>query len=229
MTNSLLRALVDLRNRQIQKARIQFGNRVDAIEREVDDPADSDQYKIAKSWYEQFETLEKLLDEQIGELVEEQPLYAHVSAVKGVGPLLAAQMMAMIDVSKAPYVSSLWKFAGFAPGYDRLEKGKKAPYNTRLRLVCYKVATSFMRLGSPYRAEYDRAREHYEETHPDWTDGHKNQAAKRKMMKLFLSHYWERARQVRGLETRRVYVQEHLGHNHISKPEDYGWPEWDGA
>lgn len=33
MSNELLRALVDLRDRQIQKARIQFNNRVLALER----------------------------------------------------------------------------------------------------------------------------------------------------------------------------------------------------
>ncbi len=263
---ALLRALIDTRNLQVQKARKAWGNRKDALERGADGLDSSEQYHLTQDWLEVFEDLESDIDAQIEEVVKEFPIYEHVAGVRGIGPLMAAQLIAFIDVARAPYPSSVWKYAGLGlseywidengkvmapkqgfkwnkkkkewlsvtvepePGWelkrlsDRLTAGYRSPYNKRLKTICLgKVATQFMKAGGAYRDEYDKARAHYESR--GWTKGHCHRAALRKMVKLFLSHYWERARELRGLETRRTYVEEHLGHGHISSPEDYGWPE----
>jgi hypothetical protein len=110
---------------------------------------------------------------------------------------------------------------------DRRISGWLSPYNGSLKTLCWKVGTSFMRCRSPYRRVYDRYRERYD-TARDWTKGHCDMAAKRAMVKMFLSHYWERARQVAGLAIRAPYVAEYLGHTDIERPEKYGWPEWTG-
>lgn len=264
MSDPLLRALVDLRDQQIQKARKQFQNRIGAIERN-DDAGTPEQLAVLKRYFERFQDLEARLEEDIADLVEQYPIYDHVSAVKGIGPMLAAKLIAMIDVSRAPTVSSLWRYAGYglskywqneagnivAPvtGYewdsnakdwkqvspepkdgwtcvtvpDRLIKGYRSPYNKRLKTALYVIAGSMMKAGSPYREIYDSAKARYV-ANRDWTKGHCDAAARRKMIKIFLSHLWERWRQLEGLEIRATYVEEHLGHDNISRPEDYGWP-----
>lgn len=51
------------------------------------------------------------------------------------------------------------------------------------------------------------------------SDGHLHSRAKRKTVKMFLSHYWLVARQKRGLPISRPYVHEHLGHDDIILPQ----------
>lgn len=227
MSNSLLRALVDLRDRQIQKARIQFGNRLDALEREADDAADSKQAQIVERWLIRFTELEGELDRDIAREVRNYSFFEQMNALKGIGPLLAAKLIALIDIERADTVSALWRYAGYAVingERERPVKGETLHYNKRLKTTLYLVGTSFLRANSPYRRVYDSARQHYDETRPEWTPLHRHRAAQRKMVKQFLAHLWERWRKVEGLPTRALYVQEYLGHDHISRPEDFGWP-----
>jgi hypothetical protein len=227
MNDSLLRALVDLRDRQIQKARIQFGNRVSALERGADN-GHAAQLIIAERWMERFKELEKELDRDIAGQVKDHPMFDYLTALKGVGPLLAAKLLSMIDIERADTISALWRYAGYAVIDGEREKpvrGEKLHYNSRLKTTCYLVATSFLRSNSPYREVYDHYRAYYAENRPDWTDGRRHNAAMRKMIKRFLSHLWLTWRQLEGLPIREPYAGEYLGHTHFDRPEDFGWPE----
>lgn len=227
MSDPILRALVDLRDRQIQKARIQFNNRLAALDNETDDAADSPQRQIVARWLERFTELEEELDRDIARAVKVEPVFQHVSALKGVGPLLSAKLIAMIDIERAPTVSALWRYAGYAVvdgERERPQKGEKLHYNIRLKTTCYLIGTSFLKCSSPYRAVYDAARVRYETDRPDWTKAHQHAAAMRKMIKVFLSHFWERARTLEGLPTRGLYVHEYEGHTSAYKAEEFGWP-----
>ena len=223
--SSLLRVLVDLRDRQIQKARVQFGNRLGAIQRGAD-ASDGHQEEVVARYLARFEALEKELDADIRELVKDYPIYAELSSVRGIGPGLAAKLIALIDIREADTVSALWRFAGLAVingEREKLVKGEKAHYSGRLKTTMYLVGTSFLRSGSPYRQVYDEARVYYE-SREGWTKLHQHLAAMRKMEKLFLAHLWERWRTLEGLPIRVPYVQEVLGHTGIRRPQEFGWP-----
>jgi hypothetical protein len=228
--DTILRALVDTRDRQIQKARLQFGNRLDAITR-GDDQSSPEQTVIVQRWYKRFMDLEEELDKDIAAEVKQYDIYDYVTAVKGIGPMLAAKLVAMIDIHRGTHVSSLWKYAGLAVvdgKSERPTKGQKLGYNKRVRTTCFLIGESFLRSGSPYRAEYDKAREYYAANRPDWTDLHQHNAAMRKMVKLFLQHFWVTWRQLEGLSISKPYVNEKLGHEHYYGPESYGWPSVNG-
>lgn len=227
MSDPLLRALVDLRDRQIQKARIQFSNRLSAIERDADDPARSGQTQIVTRWLERFTELETDLDKDIARVVRDEPMYEQLSAVKGIGPMLAAKLLAMIDIERSDTISALWRYAGYAVIDGEREKpvkGEKLHYNKRLKTTLYLVGTAFLRANSPYRRVYDSAREYYDANRPDWTKLHQHNAAMRKMIKLFLSHLWDQWRKAEGLPVTDPYVHDRLGHNHKYEPEQFGWP-----
>jgi hypothetical protein len=51
-----------------------------------------------------------------------------------------------------------------------------------------------------------------------WSDGHVDNAARRKMVKLFLSHLWLVWRKAEGLPIREPYAHEYLGHTSLSDP-----------
>ena len=221
-----LRALVDLRDLQLQKARIQFGNRLRAISA-GEDAAVHEQREIVARYYRAFDELERLVTRDIEVLVRRYPIYHEVARVRGVGPTLAAKTVALIgDIGRFDTVSKLWRFAGYAVVEGKAERrraGEKAHYCGRLKVTCYLLGTSFLRLGSPYREVYDRAKERYAQTHPEWTPLHRHRAAQRVMVKIFLSHLWERWRLLEGLPVRNHYAADYLGHPTTLRPEQFGW------
>ena len=72
----------------------------------------------------------------------------------GIGPIIASGLAAHINVEKAKHISSVWKYAGYAPGADRRVKGQKLPYCGPLKLVCWKLGDSFMKISGKEDAFY---------------------------------------------------------------------------
>jgi hypothetical protein len=230
-----LRQLVDLRNRTLQKGRIAFTLRGYAVEEGQDSMTDQ-QKKMISNWEERFQGMEDMADDEIKELVKDMPIVQEMVKVKGVGLLLAAQVVSMIDIERANSVSALWRYAGYGliekfddsgaslgKSREAPTKGEKLHYNKRLKVTCYLVATSFLRCNSPYRLIYDQAKEYYDQARPEWSKAHKHLAAMRKMTKIWLAAVWLYWRTLEGLPVREPYVQEKLAHEHIFKPEDFGW------
>jgi hypothetical protein len=223
---TLLRALVDHRN-SVQMDRIRWNNRLSAIER-GDNEALDEELAMTKKWLAVYEKLEDDADKDIARLIKDHPMMKQMKPVKGIGPMLAAKMISMIDIEKADTVSALWRYAGYAVidgQRERPTKGEKLHYNIRLKTTMYNVAGSFMKSSSPYRRIYDDAKAYYTFNREEWTKAHVHQAALRKMIKVFLSHLWCRWRMVEGLPLRDLYVTERLGHNTYFSPEEFGWPE----
>jgi hypothetical protein len=166
----------------------------------------------------------------------------------GIGPVLASGLSAHIDVAKANSVSSIWKFAGLAPGFDRKVKGTKLPYNARLKTLCWKLGESFVKVSgkegatyghlySEFKAEEIRRNEagaYKQAAARELTakkfkvedsvtkkrllagmlsDAHLHARAKRRAVKIFLSHYYVQGRQGRGLPVRDPYPIGILGHD----------------
>ncbi len=221
-----IRPLIDTRDRAIQKSRIAFGNRLAALENEQD-KADHDTFFLYEKWHQRFTDLEKELNEDIVSVAEDVPIVQQLCNIRGISYTLAAKLVSFIDISRAPTVSALWRYAGYAvfDGMrERKEKGKKLHYNTRLKCACYLVATSFLRTsGSPYRALYDKARDYYDKERPEWTKGHKHLASMRKMTKVFLAHLWIVWRTMEDLPTGQAYIIGRNGHSHTIEPMGFGW------
>jgi hypothetical protein len=64
----------------------------------------------------------------------------------GIGPVLAAGLLAHIDFQKAPTAGALWRFAGLDPTQN-WQKGSRRPWNARLKSLCWKIGESFVRLS----------------------------------------------------------------------------------
>lgn len=71
----------------------------------------------------------------------------------GIGPVLAAGLMAHIDISKAPTAGSVWRYAGLDPT-QKWEKGQKRPYNAELKTLCWKIGQSFMKFSGKNECFY---------------------------------------------------------------------------
>jgi len=224
--NEIIRMLVDARQ-NAQKMRIAFGNRISAIERGVD-IMDKTHYDKIENFCMRFQMLEENLDDEIRAEADTMPIISLMCELKGVKEILAAKVACMIDIKRAETVSDLWRYAGFGVidgARERLKAGELSHHNKRLKIACLLVGGSFLKCNSPYRAEYDQAREHYDSTHPEWTKLHKHHAAIDKMVKLWLQHLWITWRKLEGLPISLPYIFETDGnHHHYKPPESYGWP-----
>lgn len=189
---------------------------------------------------------EEYVDDRVAELIQQHPAYPWFSRVKGVGKENIGKVVGLVDITKAPMVSSLWKFCGYSvengKAPKRVKGGGKLSYNSQLRSMCWRLATSLMKAGGHYYDYYVAKKDEevarltaqgvkivpasklpkkdgkvYE---PEGmiSEGHIHNRALRRMIKLFLSHLWHVWREAEGLPTRPPYVFEHLGHTHIIDP-----------
>jgi hypothetical protein len=78
-------------------------------------------------------------------------------SIKGIGPVIAAGLLAHIDITKTPTAGALWRFAGYDPTV-KWEKKTKRPWNARLKVLGWKAGQSFVkssgREGSFYGPYY---------------------------------------------------------------------------
>lgn len=170
--------------------------------------------------------LEQLEKKVLGQLVtgcNQTSIWPWLQDVKGVGPRLGGMLIGHIDIARAPTVSALWRYAGLAVmngQAEHREKGQKLHYNHVLKKTCFLIARSFlMAESSPYVEEYQKAKTEYMASRPDWTPKHRDLAARRKMVKLFLSHLWVTWREAEGLPVRLPYAHEKLGHTTLIPPK----------
>lgn len=94
--------------------------------------------------------LEKTIDKRVAVNLKEHPAYGWFSRVKGVGDENIGKIVGPIDIRRADTISALWKFAGMAPeGGHAMKrvKGEKLHYNSQLRSMCWRLATSLRKAG----------------------------------------------------------------------------------
>lgn len=243
-----IRALVDWRW-SIQKQRIRLGNQLfaktalseeDQEETEEGDRkpqprvVDPETVEILTKYYEVFRTMELELDKDIKRSVENEEIFQYMKPIKGLGPLLSAKLISMIDIKRPNTVSALWRYAGLGVVKDengvghaeRRVKGEPLHYNMKLKSTMFLVVSSFLKSNSPYRVVYDRTKERYKQIRPDWPLMRIHRTAMRKTAQVFLSHLYEVWRKLEGLSVRPLYVHEYLkdaGHEFVYQAKDFGW------
>lgn len=74
-------------------------------------------------------------------------------SVIGIGPVLAAGLLAYIDPFKAATAGDIWRCAGLDPTVT-WGKGEKMPWNDRLKVLCWKIGESFTKTKSHERSFY---------------------------------------------------------------------------
>lgn len=196
--------------------------------------------------------LERNIKSALGVYAGASPLGAWAMRQKGIGPICASGLLAHVDLKEAKAAGSIWRFAGLDPS-QKWEKGKKRPWNARLKVICYHLGEGFVKVSNKEDAFYgklfrerkafevernekgnykDAAKEGAErvgkqtEAYKSYKIGklpkaHVHAIARRWVVKLFLSHYFEMGhRLVLKKDAPNPYVFEHLGHvGRIEPPE----------
>lgn len=91
--------------------------------------------------------LERNIKSALGAYADSQPVGQWSQAICGIGPILAAGLLAHIDITKAPTVGHIWRFAGLDPTRT-WEKKTKRPWNAALKVLCWKAGESFVKVST---------------------------------------------------------------------------------
>lgn len=137
MSDAEARYLVD-RYYQEQENRKRAGNQEQACEREGEPNA-------AVAWLRgQSETLETRVKSLLNEYAKGNETGRWSMGVVGIGPVIAAGLLAHIDPHRTTGYGRLFAFAGLAPGVQ-WSKGQKRPWNASLKVLCWKIGESFVK------------------------------------------------------------------------------------
>lgn len=197
--------------------------------------------------YIELEKVERRQFSQLKDILPQFRIYRDfLSGVTGIGPALAAVIISEFDIQRCRYVSSMWKYAGLDVGPDGRGRSRRAEhlvmrtytdkngkeqerksitFNPFLKTKLMGVlAGSFLRTKSPY-AEVYRNYKHRLDSDPakaEWTKGHKNEAAKRYAVKMFLKDLYPIWRAMEGLPVEPSYQESKLGHRHGDPASETG-------
>jgi hypothetical protein len=94
----------------------------------------------------QRETLENQIRSALDIYSRGQITGVWARSITGVGPVIAAGLLANIDVTQAPTVGHIWRFCGLDPTV-KWDKGTKRPWNGSLKRLCWLLGESFTKVS----------------------------------------------------------------------------------
>tara|TARA_R110002020_G_scaffold133997_1_gene299005 strand:- start:1641 stop:2501 length:861 start_codon:yes stop_codon:yes gene_type:complete len=196
------------------------------------------------SSYINLQAEEKNQFKYLRNVLKDYPIWEkHLTKVKGVGPAMAGVLLSEIDISKAKYPSSLWKYAGLdvadnGAGRSRKKEhlvdveyinkdGKPATkqgitFNPFLKTkLCGVLGGAFLKAGDTnnlYKDAYYNYKNRLENhpIHSTKTKLHRHKMANRYIVKLFLADLHPVWRTLEGYPTSVPYSEGKLGMKHAS-------------
>ena len=137
LTRDEARYLVDLYY-QVQGFRIRAGGQV------FHQPTEPNAFL---EWVNQsMGAVERNIKNALGTFAKEYRVGSWLQDICGIGPVISAGLLSIIDIRRARTVGHIWSFAGLSPD-KKWEKGKKRPYCAQLKTLCaFKIGESFVKV-----------------------------------------------------------------------------------
>lgn len=104
---------------------------------------------------DQSSRIEEICRKALDDYTMTHPMGAWLRGIHGIGPVLAAGLLAHIDISKSKTAGHIWSFAGYNPNMV-WEKGQKRPFNMALKVLCFKIGDSFLKTSGSEKAYYGK-------------------------------------------------------------------------
>jgi hypothetical protein len=89
--------------------------------------------------------LERQVKSALHHYSKSQPMGRWMMGITGVGPVLSAGLLAHIDIREAQTAGAIWRYAGLDPTSE-WKKGEKRPWNASLKVLCWKLGESFVKV-----------------------------------------------------------------------------------
>jgi hypothetical protein len=103
----------------------------------------------------QTRTVEHQIMRALDLWTRDYPLSQWARSIVGIGPVIAAGFRAHLDEDPPPTVGHWWRFAGLDPTVT-WEKGQVRPWNARLKTLCWKASTSFVKFQNHQNDVYGK-------------------------------------------------------------------------
>lgn len=146
----------------LQKLRIQSGNRGGKQSEEAPAVLDEDDKEFLAKQSTGLDTLEKDSLKEVKRLLKGLPIYEKwLKNQKGCGVTLSGVLVSEIDITRCDTVSALWAYSGLHIDLEsgnamRRKKGVKANWNSFLKAKVVKVlGDCLIKANSPWRSFYD--------------------------------------------------------------------------
>lgn len=164
----------------IQANRIAAGNQVRALS-EGPEPCE-----VLVWLARQSETLEGQVRRALDHYTDAHEVGEWSKTIIGIGPVLAAGLLAHIDIPKLKTAGQIWRFAGLDPTVV-WNKGERRPWNASLKTLCWKIGESFVKVSGHKESLYGkiyRERRAYEQRRSDAGELAEQAAAKLERFKI---------------------------------------------
>lgn len=107
-------------------------------------------------WLNQnLEVLENQIKAMLDKWSGAQPMGIWARNICGIGPVISSGLLANIDITKAPTVGHIWRFAGLDPT-SKWDKGEKRPWNASLKRLCWLMGESFVKVSGNSKDIYGK-------------------------------------------------------------------------
>lgn len=135
---------------QMQKNRIRAAHQVRKLT-QTDEPHDT------LAWFmSEANDLEDAVKSALDGYSSGQDLGKWAKSIHGVGPVIAAGLLAHIDIRRVSTVGQIWRFAGLDPTSE-WNKREKRPHNGDLKRLCWILGESFKRFSAADACVYGHA------------------------------------------------------------------------
>lgn len=90
--------------------------------------------------------IERNIKSALGVYADAHPVGRWAQSIVGIGPIISAGLLAHIDITRAPTVGHIWRFAGLDPTVKWAPKTKR-PWNASLKTLSWKAGESFVKVS----------------------------------------------------------------------------------
>lgn len=132
---------------QLQENRIRNDGQVRSMSK------DGEPHAVLQWLADMNRTLENQIRSALDLYSASDPIGRWMRSQKGIGPVISAGLMAHLDITKAETAGAFWSFAGLEPS-KTWEKGQKRPWNADLKVLCWKLGESFVKVSGYEDAYY---------------------------------------------------------------------------
>jgi hypothetical protein len=118
------------------------------------------------------------------------PIGKRIRKVKGIGPVIAAGLLAHIDIHIATTVGKIWRFAGLDCTV-KWEKGQKRPWNADLKRLCFLIGDCFCKVSGYPDAVYGHM---YKQKKAEYTAKNESGGYAERAAQLLLEKKWDKTK-----------------------------------
>lgn len=140
------RALVDAYY-QVQENRKRASLQSSALEKS------HEPHELLTWMQEQYEVFESQIKRALDKYSLSHPVGVWARDQVGIGPVIAAGLLAHVDITKSNTAGKLWAFAGLDPT-KTWGKGERRPWNATLKTLCWKIGESFVKTSGAEDSYY---------------------------------------------------------------------------